>query len=187
MASRKQKIQGVILGRKDFGEQDKLVEIFTKKSGKIRILAKGVRKITSRRLGYIEVGNLISGIVYSGKTFNILTEVDSLDNQNNNKTKKWQVESILYLCEVIAKLLPENQSEPEIYYEFIKTRNLVNQTQFDKIVLFENFLLNKLGYGKITKVDELIKQNKIKPAHFVLKNKIQEITEQKLISLEIFK
>jgi len=43
--------EGVILRHSDFGEADRLLTIFTRKVGKVRTIAKGVRKARSRKAG----------------------------------------------------------------------------------------------------------------------------------------
>src|SRR5688500_13103730 len=57
---RSQKDRAIILRRKAFGEADWLVTLYCEKNGKVRALAKGARKITSKLLGYTEPFTLIS-------------------------------------------------------------------------------------------------------------------------------
>ena len=47
--------EGLVIKRKDVGEADKIVTIFSKNQGKISVIAKGVRKVTSRRAGNLEL------------------------------------------------------------------------------------------------------------------------------------
>ena len=51
------KTEGIILKRINFGEADRILTSYTKHFGKISLLAKGVRKITSRKGGNIELFN----------------------------------------------------------------------------------------------------------------------------------
>lgn len=46
---------GIVLSRTDFGEADRIVTILTPDQGKLRLMAKGVRKIKSRLAGGIEL------------------------------------------------------------------------------------------------------------------------------------
>jgi DNA repair protein RecO (recombination protein O) len=45
--------EGIILKRRNLGETDRILTVFSRQYGKIKILAKGVRKINSRRSGHI--------------------------------------------------------------------------------------------------------------------------------------
>ncbi|MCA9330182.1 DNA repair protein RecO, partial [Candidatus Saccharibacteria bacterium] len=46
---------GIVLARINYGEADRIVTILTPDHGKIRLLARGVRKIKSRLAGGIEL------------------------------------------------------------------------------------------------------------------------------------
>ena len=47
--------EAVVLRRHDFGETDRILTLYTPTHGKLRAIAKGVRRITSRRSGHIEL------------------------------------------------------------------------------------------------------------------------------------
>jgi len=63
--ARQEKLRAVVLSRRSVGEADRLVTMLTREQGLLRVLAKGVRKIPSRRGGHMEpltqVLALISG------------------------------------------------------------------------------------------------------------------------------
>lgn len=50
-----QHTRGIILSRTDFGEADRILTVLTSDSGKLRLMAKGVRKIKSKLAGGIEL------------------------------------------------------------------------------------------------------------------------------------
>ena len=51
------KTEGIIIKRRDYGEADRILTVMTREYGKLKIKAKGVRKITSRRSAHIELLN----------------------------------------------------------------------------------------------------------------------------------
>lgn len=54
------KLSGIIFEIKPHGERDRMLTVFTVENGLVRILAKGVRKITSRRGSHLDLLNLVS-------------------------------------------------------------------------------------------------------------------------------
>jgi DNA repair protein RecO len=52
---RGQVTQGIILGRTDFGEADRIITLLTPDHGKLRLMARGVRKVKSKLAGGIEL------------------------------------------------------------------------------------------------------------------------------------
>ena len=55
--------QGIVLSRTNFGEADRIITMLTPEQGKVRLIAKGVRKIKSKLAGGIELFS-ISQITY---------------------------------------------------------------------------------------------------------------------------
>ena len=51
---RSEKLQALILSRRNVGEADRLLTLFTREYGLLKVLAKGVRRIPSRRGGHLE-------------------------------------------------------------------------------------------------------------------------------------
>lgn len=78
------KVEGIILKRRNLGEADRILTVFSKNLGKISVLAKGVRRITSRRAGNVELLNRVSMYLHRAKSFLILTEAISLNTFQKN-------------------------------------------------------------------------------------------------------
>ncbi|MBI4096902.1 MAG: DNA repair protein RecO, partial [Candidatus Levybacteria bacterium] len=47
--------EGIIIKRKNFGEADRILTVFTKEYGKLQVKAKGIRRIPSRRSAHVEL------------------------------------------------------------------------------------------------------------------------------------
>ena len=186
MRSKTRKVEGVVIGRKDFYESDILVSIFTDKEGKIRALAKGVRKSSSRRSGKLELGEMVKAVIAGGKSLDIITEVEVIDSLMKIRDNPPLLGGIIYLCELINSLLPEGQRNSLVYQEFIKTREDISQGKLESIVKFEAEALGLLGFGKIDKEEELIREKEWKLAHERLRERIERVIERPLKSLAIF-
>jgi len=49
------KTEAIVLKRVSFGEADRLVTVFSRNRGKLTLLAKGIRRLTSRKKGHLEL------------------------------------------------------------------------------------------------------------------------------------
>ena len=88
------KDHGFILRRINFGDSDRYITIFTKNHGKIEVVAKGVRKITSRRAAACELLNLVEfQSVRTAKNF-ILTEVRLIDSFEHLKRELSHIKKV---------------------------------------------------------------------------------------------
>lgn len=147
---RSYKTDGIILKRINFGEADKILTIFTKKHGKIKILAKGVRRITSRRSPNVELFNCVTLFVHRGKTFDILTEAQVSNTFTSIRKNLELVGLAYYICELVDGLCAEHQPHPKVYELLLSTLNELdhglNLPAGRQVQKFESTLLFELGF-----------------------------------------
>lgn len=113
--SRIYKAEGIIVKRKNLGEADKIITIMTRDYGKLRVIAKGVRKINSRRSGHLEVFSQANFTLYKGKTFDSVSEVIGIDRYIFPRDQLSKLSFAYYVCELIDVLLPDKQEQPDVY------------------------------------------------------------------------
>ncbi len=142
------KTEGVILKRRDFGEADRIISAFTLHRGKVSIIAKGVRRITSRRAGNVELLNRVSMFLYPGKQFLNLTEASSLDTFQRIKEDLTLSTYAYHIIELIDKLTAENQENPILYNHLVQVlkRLELNPRQI-WIRAFEVKILSLMGFA----------------------------------------
>lgn len=141
------KTEGVILKRKDFGEADRLLTVFTLHQGKVSVLAKGVRRITSRRSGNVELLNRAVIFLHQGKNFLILTEASSLEVFENIKNDLTLTTYAYHVIELVDKLMAENSADPWVYENLVYVLSLLNTSARQIYVrAFEAKLLSHLGF-----------------------------------------
>ena len=173
------KTEGIILKRINYGEADRILTIYTKHYGKIRALAKGVRRITSRRGGNVELFNQAVLFLNKGKNLDLLTEAQVVNSFKSWRRDLKKVTVAYYFCELVDKLTPEEQPNQAVfqllsnYLDKISTASLPELTRS-----FEETLLRELGFG----VPEELRRSSNS-----LRDYIESITEKKLNSQDIAK
>lgn len=70
---------GVVLRSYPFGEADRVVVLLSPHHGKLRTVAKGVRKTTSRFGGRLEPFTHVELVVYEGRTLGTITQVEVVE------------------------------------------------------------------------------------------------------------
>jgi DNA repair protein RecO (recombination protein O) len=172
------KVEGIILKRSNLGEADKLLSVFTKEEGKIKVLAKSIRKITSRKAGSLELFNQVKLLLVKGKNLDIITEVTVVNDFSIWRTDLKKVGVAYYLTELVDKLTPEKQEQFMVFNILQTSFNNLSSGNATKIILeFEKKLLNELGFGLPQKFDP----------QKSLKNYIEEITEKRINSPKIIR
>jgi DNA repair protein RecO (recombination protein O) len=71
--------EAIVLRRTSFGEADRLLTVFTPERGKLRLVAKGARKPTSRKSGHVELFSRGQFLVAVGRELDILTQAETLE------------------------------------------------------------------------------------------------------------
>lgn len=108
-------VHGIILKRRNMGEADRIITLFTREYGKIRVIAKGIRRITSRRASHLEVFRLVDATIHKGKTLDYVTEVQSTSLMSIASRDIQKISFAYYICELIDRLLPEHQEHANVF------------------------------------------------------------------------
>lgn len=141
------KTLGIVIKRKNFAETDRILTVYSKSRGKINVMAKGVRKINSRRSSQVELLNL-SVLSMSEGTLPILTEAESVKYFPILKSDLKKTGVAFYICELIDGLIAEHEENPDVFSLLEETLDKLELTQDYKTLLseFEQKLLGFLGF-----------------------------------------
>lgn len=115
MNQRTYSTEAIVLSRKNFGEADRIITIFSKNYGKLRVVAKGIRRLTSRKKGSLELFNHTKMFLVRGRGMDIITETELKNEFSNWRKDITRVGIAYHLCEVVEKLTAEGQDQEEVY------------------------------------------------------------------------
>jgi DNA repair protein RecO (recombination protein O) len=105
------RVEAVVLRHSDWGEADRLLTLYTRERGKVRALAKGARKIRSRKAGHLEPFTRVTLQLARGHDLMIVTQADTMDaylpiHENLVKTSQ-----AAYIVELIDRFTYEDDTE----------------------------------------------------------------------------
>jgi DNA repair protein RecO (recombination protein O) len=69
----------IVLRHSDWGEADRLLTLYGRDLGKVRAIAKGVRKIHSRKAGHLEPFTRVNLLLARGRDLLIVTQAETVD------------------------------------------------------------------------------------------------------------
>ena len=78
-AQRSFRVEAVVLRHADWGEADRILTLYTRERGKVRAIAKGARKIRSRKAGHLEPFTRVTLQLAKGRDLLIVTQADTVD------------------------------------------------------------------------------------------------------------
>lgn len=109
------KDEGVILKTIKLGEADRIVTIFTRSNGKVRAVAKGVRKTKSRFGARLEPFTQAQLMIYKGRNLDTITSVDIVRSFDEVRTDYLRLTSAAALVDVVEKLTEERSQSRSTY------------------------------------------------------------------------
>lgn len=169
--------EAIILSRKNYSEADRILTVFSKNFGKLNLLAKGIRKLSSKKRGHLEIFSHIKFSASKTKAIDIITEVDTVNTFSKIRSNLNKISLAYYFCEVILKTTREDEIKNEVFNLLTKyLTRLENEIELKK--LRHNFiheLLEELGYWPENK--------KLIDADIVL----EEVTERQINSFRVGK
>lgn len=171
--------EGLIIKRVNFGEADRVLTVLTDRYGKIAVTARGVRRITSRRAGNVEVLNRVKLHIFKGKGYT-LTEAESIETFDAIKTNLTLSTHAFHILELVDRLLPEDQINPRVYQLSVQVLQLLQKNPRQIFIrAYEVKLLSVLGFWSTDPLGDL------KPYIKDLLNKLEGDSWTEINSLEI--
>ncbi len=147
--------EGLILKRRNFGEADRILTVLTDRFGKISIVARGVRKITSRRAGNIEILNNVKLHLFKSKSYT-LTEAESIDTFSALKENLTLSTAAFHIIELVDRLTPEEQKNVMIYDLTLGVLRILEKNPRQIFIrAFEVKLLSVLGFWSMDAIKDL--------------------------------
>lgn len=107
--------EGVVLRTIKLGEADRIITICTRERGKVRAVAKGVRKTKSRFGGRLEPISHVSVQCYEGRNLDIVTQVESVDAFRAVREDLDRMRRALSMLEAVDAVSQEGEPNPQLY------------------------------------------------------------------------
>jgi len=144
--------QGVILKKEDRGEADQLFTIYTKDFGKLEILGKAIRKITSKLRSGADIFYFSEIEFIQGKNQKTLTDAILINKFKNISTNLGKFETADKISEVLNELIKRNEPDERIWHLLIESFNRLNASYELQVISFKIYyyffwnFLRYLGY-----------------------------------------
>jgi len=142
------RVRGIVLRRRDLGEADRIITIFTAEQGKLRIVAKGSRRPSSKLAGHLEPFCATRLLVARTRGLDIISQAETVEHFSELRLNEAAIATAGYLAELIDALLPEDQAQEAVYELTFAALRLLNEGRDPRLVthIFEMGLLRQLGY-----------------------------------------
>jgi len=143
-----------VLKATNFGEADRLLTLYTPHLGKVKAIAKGVRRPQSKIGGHVEPLNHSLLMLARGKNLDIITQSQTIHSFLPIRQDLWKASCAIYMAELVDSFIPEQMESYLLYKLLLDSLNWLCETKDGELVVryFELRLLTHLGYSPELKV-----------------------------------
>jgi len=140
------KEQGVVLRSSKLGEADKIVTVMTQSSGKVRAVAKGIRKTTSRFGARLEPFTHVSLMVYRGRgSLDTVSQAEILAPFMALRRDLGLFAAGETMLEAVDKVAEEHERNVRLFMLLLTGMRALDACPADPAAVAESFLLKLLS------------------------------------------
>ncbi len=142
-----QKCEGIVIRRTDYGENNKIITIYTRELGKIGVMARGANKPNSRFSSVTQLFYYGYFLVQKSSGLGSLSQAESLDSFRHIREDIMSTAYASYIVELLDKGSDDRKPSPYLFELLYQTLHYINEG-FDPEVLkaiFEMKMLTVFG------------------------------------------
>lgn len=138
----------VVLKKSPFGEAGLAVTLFTRGQGKVRAVARGARRSTSKLMGHLEPLTQVQLSITLGRGMDYIGQAQIIDNFSGIKEDLGAVAKALYVAELVDGFGAEASPNQPLYNLTLETLHALNQNPDSEWPLrfFQLHLLRVSGF-----------------------------------------
>ncbi len=140
--------EAVILKRMDFGEADRILTLYTPHRGKVRAIAKGVRRIASRKSGHVELFTHAGLLLAEGRSLDVVTQAETVRSFRRVREDLIRTTYAYHMAELLDRFVEEGSESPPTFALLCDCLSALSEAEDPSLVAryFEIKLLDHLGY-----------------------------------------
>jgi DNA repair protein RecO (recombination protein O) len=141
-------VEAVVLRHSNWGEADRLLSLFTREAGKVRAVAKGARKIRSRKAGHLEPFTRARLMLAHGRDFWIVTQAETVDAYLPLREDLLRTAYGAYVLELLDRLTYDEGENRSLYALLVDTLGRVSSLEdpFLAVRYYEIRMLDLTGF-----------------------------------------
>lgn len=147
MRERVYRTEALILRRSDFGEADRLITLATP-AGRRRVIAKGIRKTTSKLAGHLELFTHASLLIAVGRNLDVITQSQTIEAHPRLRAELERLSCAYYLAELYDRFTEEEEENRPLFDLLVHSFAALDVSNNPDLIVraFELRLLHVAGY-----------------------------------------
>ena len=141
--------EAIVLRTQKLGEADRIITLLTREHGRIRGVAKGVRRTKSKFGARLEPGSHVDIQLYTGRTFDTVTQVETIFNYGEALTNDYSRWTIAGAILEAAERFTSHEHEPALQEFKLVTGAMkaLADNKYEPSMILDAYLLRSLAVG----------------------------------------
>ena len=141
--------EAIVLRTQKLGEADRIITLLTREHGRIRGVAKGVRRTKSKFGARLEPGSHVDIQLYTGRTFDTVTQVASIFNYGEALTDDYSRWTIAGAILEAAERFTSHEHEPALQEFKLVTGAMkaLAENKYEPSMILDAYFLRSLAVG----------------------------------------
>ena len=142
------KVEALVLRHADWGEADRMLVIFSPQQGKTRVVAKGARRLRSRKAGHLEPFTRVSLLLARGRDLWIVTQAETIEAYLPLRENLVLTSQASYVVELLDRFTYDEGPNASLYRVVVETMQRLSSGEDPFLVLryYDIHLLDQLGF-----------------------------------------
>ena len=141
------RVQAIVLRTQKLGEPDRIITLFTREHGRIKAVAKGVRRTKSRWGARLEPASHVDLQLYSGRSLDTVTQAVSIENFGDVLSLDYQRWTVASAILEAAERFTSQEHEPALqqYLLVVGSLKALAHETYDASLILDAYLLRSLA------------------------------------------
>ncbi|MBO36394.1 MAG: DNA repair protein RecO [Chloroflexota bacterium] len=138
----------IVLRHQVFGEADRLLTLLTPNHGKVRAIAKGVRRPSSRKTGHLDLYMRSDVLLASGRNLYVVTQAQTIDAYRQLRENLVRSSYASCSIELLDSFTPDGEPNIDLYYLLEQMLSSISVSDNLSIIMrhYELHLLEMVGF-----------------------------------------
>ncbi len=139
--------EAIVLRTQKLGEADRIITLLTREHGRIRAVAKGIRRTKSKFGARLEPGSHVDIQLYVGKTFDTVTQVEAIMNYGEALTQDYQRFTVASTILEATERFTSHEHEPALqeFQLVVGAMKVLAENRYEPLLILDAFLLRSLA------------------------------------------
>ncbi len=138
------KMEAIVLRARDIGGGDKLLVLYSREYGKIKVIAHGASKPSSRKRGFVQPFNHTKFLIQRGREIDSVSQCEGVEMFSFIREDLKKIGYASYLAELLDALTPEGEPNEFLFALLLETMRLMNNG--DDEILARSFEIKCVGF-----------------------------------------